>query len=246
MTPINVRYTLDEMLSDLRYLRANDLAPRRLFDDHGDAMVDVGLAIPIGSRLRVTDAGFGVLEACDGVVLPEELRAVFFASDIESLVRLGLDDDARARSPRPHVAGGTAMSKREPFGGRYWGIWDIDGEDGEPIALYPRKQDADAALARARGLDEDDDDYLTEYHDVFPCDIAGAWWNSYDADPRGDSPLDTEEIVAVHAGDEAPRAAWLDDSCGKCGVRLEDHYGLGGLWISCELARARLTAQDRT
>lgn len=86
---------------------------------------------------------------------------------------------------------------REPFGGRFYGIWNVEGE-GEPIALFPRKLDALAELERRRALPVDDDDHMTEFHQVFPCDMIGAWWNSYDADPRADDPLDAAEIASVH------------------------------------------------
>ena len=66
--------TFAELLSDLRYLRDHDLVWHRVLDDGGVTIVGLGLALRIGERLRVTDAGFGVLEACADVVLPEELR----------------------------------------------------------------------------------------------------------------------------------------------------------------------------
>lgn len=36
---------------------------------------------------------------------------------------------------------------REPFGGRYYGVWNVEGE-GEPIALFTSKEDANAELRR--------------------------------------------------------------------------------------------------
>ena len=37
------------------------------------------------------------------------------------------------------------MSKREPFGGRYWGIWDVEGESDDPLAMFYREEDAEWA-----------------------------------------------------------------------------------------------------
>lgn len=97
------------------------------------------------------------------------------------------------------------MSKefREPFAGRYWTIINVEG-DGEPPVLYRSQETADLELARRRELPEDDDAWLSEYHHVLPCDVAGALWNSYDDDPRADNPLMPEEIAKLHAGDAAP------------------------------------------
>lgn len=92
-----------------------------------------------------------------------------------------------------------ASSSREPFGGRYFGIWNVEGE-GEPLALFSSEAAAARELDRRRALPEDDDDRLTEYHQVFPADLIGAWWNSYESDPRADDPLTHAEIVAVQGG----------------------------------------------
>lgn len=56
-------------LSDLRFLDGHDLARSAELNDYGNVLVELGLAIAINGRLRVTDAGFGVLEACADVVL---------------------------------------------------------------------------------------------------------------------------------------------------------------------------------
>lgn len=48
----------------------------------------------------------------------------------------------------------------EPVGGRFWGIWNVEGE-GEPIVLFARKEDAMRDLERRRALPEEDDDRLT-------------------------------------------------------------------------------------
>lgn len=92
-----------------------------------------------------------------------------------------------------------ATSSREPFGGKYYGIWNVEG-DGEPKALFPSRAGAEAELARRRALPEDDW-RLGEYDQVFPCDIMGAWWNSYDPDPREELALTNEEILSVQDGD---------------------------------------------
>jgi len=89
---------------------------------------------------------------------------------------------------------------REPFGGRWYGIVNVEGE-GDPSALFWRREEAEAELTRRRALPDDDDAHLTEYHQILPCDIAGAIWNSFDPDPRAGNPLDADEIAAVHRGD---------------------------------------------
>jgi len=89
---------------------------------------------------------------------------------------------------------------REPFGGKYFGIWNVEG-DGEPLALFPSRNDAEAELRRRRSLSPHNDLYATGRHHVFPCDIAGAWWNSHDPDPREDDPITLDEIVRAQDGD---------------------------------------------
>lgn len=91
--------------------------------------------------------------------------------------------------------------QNEPFGGRYWGIFNVEGDIPEPLMLFWRKDAADRELARRRALDPEDDDRLTEWHQVFRCDIWGAWWNSYEPDPRADSPMSVESIHALHTGE---------------------------------------------
>ena len=54
--------TIADLLSDLRFLDGNDLCRTAELNDYGDMLVDLGLAIAIRGRLRVTDAGFAVLE----------------------------------------------------------------------------------------------------------------------------------------------------------------------------------------
>ncbi len=72
----------------------------------------------------------------------------------------------------------------EPMSGRYFAIVHVESPDGEPIALFARKGDADAEIARRRALPVDHDDHFTEHHQAFPADIAGHWWNSYDPAPE--------------------------------------------------------------
>lgn len=86
---------------------------------------------------------------------------------------------------------------REPFGGRFFGIFDVEGE-GDPVALFRSKEEAGRELARRKSLPHDDDDWLSEYHHMLLCDVAGTVWNSFDPDPRADNPLSPDEILAVH------------------------------------------------
>lgn len=81
--------------------------------------------------------------------------------------------------------------------GCWYGILNVEG-DGTPYILLPSRGDAERELERRRALPEDDDERLTEYHQVFPAHLAGAVWNSYEGDPRSRRPLDAEEILAVH------------------------------------------------
>ncbi len=90
-------------------------------------------------------------------------------------------------------------SAREPIAGRFYGIFDVEGE-GDAVAIFPSKVAAETYILACRTLPEDSDNHLTEYHQVFPVDIAGAWWNSYEADPRADNPLTPEEILEVCGG----------------------------------------------
>lgn len=92
------------------------------------------------------------------------------------------------------------MSAREPFGGRYYGIWNVEG-DGGPLMLFLREEDAKRELERLRALPEDDDDRLDQYHQVFPADLIGVWWNSYDPDPRAGSRLADDEVIRAYQGE---------------------------------------------
>jgi len=92
------------------------------------------------------------------------------------------------------------MENREPFRARYYGILNVEGE-GEPVAMFTDRDVAEAHLARRRGLPEDHDDRLTDYHQIFPVDVVGVWWNSYDADPREKNPLTADEVIGAYRGD---------------------------------------------
>jgi len=111
---------------------------------------------------------------------------------------------------------------REPCGGRYFAILNVEGE-GDPIAMFMSQADADAYLTYRRALPEDHDDRLTEYHQVFPCDVVGAWWNSYDSDPRADSPLHPEEVMRVHG--VRCRGGDADEACGDRHVFVHESTG---------------------
>lgn len=87
------------------------------------------------------------------------------------------------------------MGYRNILHGRYFGIFNVEG-DGGPIAMFSDRASADGELDRRRRLDPEHDDHLGQYHQVFACDIVGLWWNSYDPDPREDSPLSFDEVVA--------------------------------------------------
>ncbi len=92
------------------------------------------------------------------------------------------------------------MSQRDPFGGKYHGIWDVEG-DSEPVLISPDSAWLTKELARRQGLPVEDDDHLSGYNHVFSCDIVGAWWNSHDVDPREEEPLTLAEIISVQEGD---------------------------------------------
>jgi hypothetical protein len=87
----------------------------------------------------------------------------------------------------------------EPFDGTYYGIWNVEGE-GAPVAMFPGRADAARELDRRRALPEDDDDHLDEYHQVFPCNLVGAWWNSYDK-PKDGGRMVPEMTVAAYRGE---------------------------------------------
>lgn len=108
---------------------------------------------------------------------------------------------------------------REPFGGRWFGIFNVEGE-GAPSALYPSEADADREIDRRRALPEDDDDHLSEYYQALPVHLAAIVWNSYDPDPRAESPLDAAEIAAVHA-DPIAGTSILDQPVSVARARVE-------------------------
>ncbi len=89
----------------------------------------------------------------------------------------------------------------EPFAGRWFGIFNVEGDDPSPLALHPTQALADDDVARRRALPEEHDDHMTERHQVFPCDMAGVWWNSYDPMPSG-GPLTVAMVAAIHEGSE--------------------------------------------
>lgn len=86
---------------------------------------------------------------------------------------------------------------RWPFAGRWWGIFNNEGDDGVPIALFPSEEEAESSLRKRQALDDEDDDWLPDYYGIYYCDIAGAWWNSFDPDPK--VPLEPDEIAALFA-----------------------------------------------
>jgi hypothetical protein len=43
---------------------------------------------------------------------------------------------------------------REPFGGLWFGIFNVEGEEAEPSALYPNKEDAEKEIERRRARPE--------------------------------------------------------------------------------------------
>jgi hypothetical protein len=89
---------------------------------------------------------------------------------------------------------------REPFGGLWFGIFNVEGEEAEPSALFQTRDDAEKEIERRQALPDDDDDHLTEYHHALPVHLAGVVWNSFDPDPRTGNPLDADEIAAWHRG----------------------------------------------
>ncbi len=94
-------------------------------------------------------------------------------------------------------------AEREPFGGRYHGIFNVEGDDPAPLVIFPRKSHADAELTRRQALPDDADDYADEHHQVFPLDVIGVWWNCYDPDPRADNPLTPDEVRAAYEGEDS-------------------------------------------
>jgi hypothetical protein len=89
---------------------------------------------------------------------------------------------------------------REPFGGRYYGIVNVESDDPAPRILFDSENEARRELTRRQALDDLDDDWLSEECTVQACDVAAAIWNSFDPDPRADNPLNPDEILAVHEG----------------------------------------------
>jgi hypothetical protein len=103
---------------------------------------------------------------------------------------------------------------REAFAARYWGIWNVEGDSG-PDPLFASREAAEDELARRRALAGDDWYHMADYHQVFPADIVGAWWNSAEVDPRASVPLSPAEIMLVlEMSSEAGRAVRLPGESG--------------------------------
>jgi len=104
---------------------------------------------------------------------------------------------------------------REPFAGHFFGIFNVEGADPEPLALFNTKALADGFLEACRKLPEDHDDHLDEHHHVFPADLVGVWWNSYDPYPRAE-PLSAEETIRAYEGNVVD--SWGDGggALGEC------------------------------
>lgn len=124
----------------------------------------------------------------------------------------------------------------EPFDGQMFGIWNVEGEDPRPYMLYWSEEDARRDLDRRRALQEDDDDYLTEYHQVFPCSVAGAWWNCIDPNPRQNNPLTPIEIAEIHdPSRDCNEERAVTEVVDRYVVLKDVRDGLGGLPSSQEL-----------
>jgi hypothetical protein len=98
---------------------------------------------------------------------------------------------------------------RKGYSDRYWGIWNTDGDD-TPYMLFWNEDDARRELARRRGLDPSDDDWMDHHYEVFSTDIVGAWCNAPEVDPRANARLSPAEIMLVlEMSHEAGRAVRL-------------------------------------
>lgn len=66
-----------------------------------------------------------------------------------------------------------------------WGVFDVEQPyEATPLALFRDRDDAEAWVAQKRQA-EDEDERLTEYHQVFAVDrVRGRFWNSYDSEPE--------------------------------------------------------------
>lgn len=93
------------------------------------------------------------------------------------------------------------MREHEPFALRMFGIFNVEGHDPDPILILGSRASAEKELERRRALTDEDDDHLDQYHQVFRCDVIGVWWNSYDTDPREQTPLSASEVIAEFGGD---------------------------------------------
>jgi len=90
--------------------------------------------------------------------------------------------------------------RREPFFARYYGIFNVEG-DGTPLVMFCDPDAADQELSRCQALPDDNEEYMSEYYHVFPVDLMGVWWNSFDQEPEnadGSIGLTPEEVVECH------------------------------------------------
>jgi hypothetical protein len=75
----------------------------------------------------------------------------------------------------------------EPFAARWYAIVNCEGQDDSfddgIVVVLPRKEAANAELARRRALPPEHDDHVDAYHAVLPIHVNGVGWNSHDPCP---------------------------------------------------------------
>lgn len=89
--------------------------------------------------------------------------------------------------------------QREPFSGRYFGIFNVEGNDPEPVAMFRSRDDAEVHLVASRSLPTESQYHLSEYHQIFPADVVGVWWNWYEPETR--EPLAPSDVMAAYRGE---------------------------------------------
>lgn len=95
-----------------------------------------------------------------------------------------MSEDEEAGEDAASKSGAAWEPIEEPNGTRF-GIFDVEGPAPREFAMFNTRKDAEAWL-RWRREAGDEDDRLTEYHQVMAVrmfDGRAFFWNSYDPEP---------------------------------------------------------------
>jgi len=136
-------------------------------------------------------------EIYDGPLRKADLRRIVFhlltmcedfdPTNAEEFARvavpLPVDTRRAVQLPLPDLiialgGGGT----EETHLGRFWGLFNVGG-DGDPLALFPEKAEAERYLKARQAADPEGDDYLSQDWTVLRVDAVLSVLNTVDPDP---------------------------------------------------------------